>query len=181
MNSFYLIGLFCLIGVLQCYAVTHTITVNDNFYSPSSITINPGDTIHWTTTGSTSNQHNVYQTVSGNSLTALGGGFNSGAATNSFTFDNSFNTAGTFFYACVIHGNGMKGSIVVDSSTTAGTTSTTAKSTTATTKSTTVATTSNTAAATSTTAAVTTTTNAATTTSTTTTPVSYTHLTLPTN
>jgi plastocyanin len=81
---------------------THIVTVGDNFFSPSSLTIQVGDTVEWrNATGG--NQHNVI---------ANNGSFSSVTA-SSFTFSQTFNSAGTVNYHCSIHG-GMNGTITVE-------------------------------------------------------------------
>ena len=84
-------------------AATHMVTVGDNFFSPSSLTIQVGDTVQWNN-ASGGNAHNV---------TANNGSFASGTS-SSFTFSRTFNSAGTFGYQCTIH-SGMNGSITVQS------------------------------------------------------------------
>jgi len=81
---------------------THVVTVGDNFFSPSQLTIEVGDTVRWQNAAG-GNQHNV---ISSN------GAFASSPTASSFTFDVTFNQAGTFNYDCSIHA-GMAGTITV--------------------------------------------------------------------
>src|SRR5690242_9090756 len=83
-------------------AATTSVSVEDNKYVAASITINVGDTVHWTWAGA--NPHTV---------TANDSSFNSGAAQTSGTFDHTFSTAGTFTYFCQVHGQVMSGTVVV--------------------------------------------------------------------
>src|SRR3989338_3232734 len=124
------LGLFfyiCWALVCMSNAATQTITLEDNFYNPSTVSINVGDSVHWT--GTTANAHNIYQTVSASNLAAASGGFSSGSLKTTNDFTHTFGSAGTFFFACAAHGgSGMKGSVTVSGATT--TTTTTAAPTT---------------------------------------------------
>jgi plastocyanin len=81
---------------------THTVTVGDNFFNPSSLTIAVGDTVTWQN-ASGGMSHNV---------TANNGSFASTTAA-AFTFSHTFNAAGTFNYTCTVHGASMSGTITV--------------------------------------------------------------------
>lgn len=85
-------------------AVTHDVTVGDNFFSPSSLTIQVGDTVRWNN-ASGGNSHNV---------TANDGSFAS-VTSSSFTFTHTFNSTGSVPYHCTIHSSSMKGTITVQS------------------------------------------------------------------
>lgn len=91
-----------LIFAPSSWAATHIVTVGDNFFSPSSLTIEVGDTVEWRN-ASGGMSHNV---------TANNRSFESVTAT-SFTFSQTFNTAGTFNYLCTIHPDTMNGVITV--------------------------------------------------------------------
>jgi plastocyanin len=82
--------------------VTHTVTVSDNNFSPSQLTIQVGDTVRWVNAAG-GNQHNV---------TSTNGAFASSPTASSFTFEVTFNQAGTFNYFCTLHAN-MDGTITV--------------------------------------------------------------------
>ncbi|HMB60802.1 MAG TPA: CARDB domain-containing protein [Xanthomonadales bacterium] len=82
--------------------VTHEVTVGDNFFSPSSLTIQVGDTVRWVNAAG-GNNHNV---------TDNGGSFAS-QTSSSFTFSQTFNSAGTVNYRCTIHAGSMQGTITV--------------------------------------------------------------------
>jgi plastocyanin len=82
-------------------------------FSPSSVTIHVGDTVHW-----------VWKT-SDHSTTSVAGSavsWDSGVHNSGFTFDVTFQKAGTFNYYCKIHGfdngdgtaGGMAGSVIVE-------------------------------------------------------------------
>jgi plastocyanin len=83
-------------------AATADVSVQDNLYTPGTVTINVGDTVHWTWTGL--NSHTV---------TATDSSFDSGSPQTSGTFDHTFSTAGTFTYLCQVHGTAMSGTVVV--------------------------------------------------------------------
>ncbi len=106
-------------------AVAH-VSVGNNFFSPATTNIHPGDQVIWTWT-SGSQLHNV---VSASSPFAWlfpspGGGAgttanqdNSNLRDSPFAFTNTFNSAGSFPYECTDHVTlGMAGTITVASST----------------------------------------------------------------
>jgi len=80
------------------------VTVNDNFFTPSSVTIAAGDTVIWIWGGNAG--HNVAFTTSG-------------APADCPTYSSDgicirvFPTPGTYNYVCVYHG-GMTGSVTVN-------------------------------------------------------------------
>ena len=80
---------------------THYIDIQGYAFSPSSITINVGDTIVWT------NYDSASHTVTSND-----GTFDSGSISNGDTFSFTFTSAGTFNYYCAPHPN-MTGSVTV--------------------------------------------------------------------
>jgi plastocyanin len=81
---------------------THIVTVGDNFFSPSQLTINVGDTVRWVNAAG-GNQHNVR---------SMSSAWTPSQTSSSFTFEVIFNQAGTFNYECTIH-SGMTGTITV--------------------------------------------------------------------
>jgi len=95
------IGLLFL-GPTAFAQTTHVVTVGDNFFSPSNLTINVGDTVEWRNADG-GNPHNV---------TADDGSFESQTA-SSFTFSVTFNEAGSWPYTCTIHPASMTGVITV--------------------------------------------------------------------
>jgi len=92
-------------------AVTHDVTVGPgNTFSPAQLTIQAGDTVRWTNAGGI---HNVV---------ADGGAFGSGAPSgNSWVYDFTFPSAGSFPYYCGVHGApggaGMSGVVTVQGGT----------------------------------------------------------------
>jgi plastocyanin len=83
-----------------------TVSVQDDVFVPSSSSIQAGDTIVWHWDGS---DHNVTSTSHPEAWTAT-----ATVSSTTFTFTNTFNTAGTFPYECTIHADiGMLGTINV--------------------------------------------------------------------
>lgn len=85
------------------------VQVNDDSYSPKSVTIQPGDTVRWVLNGNT-----LVHTV-----TAKDGSFDSGAVftAKGAVYEHRFDAKGTFEYACKVHSNCclMRGSVLVGS------------------------------------------------------------------
>ncbi|HEY7213606.1 MAG TPA: Calx-beta domain-containing protein [Thermoanaerobaculia bacterium] len=90
-------------GVQAKVQITGTVTA----FSPSTITIDPGQPVCWTWSA-TYDSHNVK---------ADDGSFTSGEPATSGNFQKTFNTPGTYGFHCQVHGNpngsGMHGTIVV--------------------------------------------------------------------
>lgn len=72
-------------------AVTHEVQVGDNFFSPNDLTINVGDTVRWSYSGS--RMHDV-----------TADDFSWGSQTSSsFTYERTFNSVGEVLYHCTVH------------------------------------------------------------------------------
>jgi plastocyanin len=90
-----------------------TVQARDNFFQPSAVTINQGETVTWTNAGS--NPHNVRFDD---------GSFEEPAApsTSSWSVQRTFNAPGTFPYYCEAHGgpggSGMAGTVTVNAAAT---------------------------------------------------------------
>jgi plastocyanin len=82
-------------------AADTSVTIRDFEFSPSSITINVGDTVTWSNEGPTPH-----------SATAEDGSFDTGIFEEGQSRSHTFNEAGTFAYICTPHPN-MKGTVVV--------------------------------------------------------------------
>ena len=81
---------------------THDVTVGDNFFSPSNLTIQMGDTVRWTNAGG-GVPHDVTESdFAWASETA-----------SSFVFTRTFNSIEEVSYFCTIHPGPMQGSISV--------------------------------------------------------------------
>jgi plastocyanin len=92
-------------------AATVDVTVGPNFnlvFSPSSVTIHPGDQVRWTFSSS------GHSTTSG-SPGQPNGIWDSGIRNQGATFTQTFNSAGTFPYYCTPHGGccNMVGTVTV--------------------------------------------------------------------
>jgi plastocyanin len=75
--------------------------VNNNFFTPTSVSITAGETVVWTwSAGATT--HTV----------TFDDGQNSGEK-SSGTYSRTFAGAGTFPYHCLIHGTSMSGTVTV--------------------------------------------------------------------
>jgi plastocyanin len=106
-----------IVEALECRALLATVTVDViNFaFNPDPVTINVGDTVHWVWQG---DNHSV-TSVAGSAIS-----FDSGVHNTGFTFDETFNQAGTIVYYCKIHGvdngngtaGGMSSKVIVGSS-----------------------------------------------------------------
>ncbi len=103
--------LFGLSAAVGARAATFTVTVAPGgmqTFSPSVLTINVGDTVHWVWAGS------GHSTTSGNPCTS-NGLWDSGVQGTPFSFDFTFAAAGTYNYFCTPHClAGMTGTIIVN-------------------------------------------------------------------
>lgn len=87
------------------------VSIMDNFFSPSNITIPHGQAVQWTNMGGS---HTV--TSNPGSLAcspASGESFDSGLLPGGGTFSHTFNAPGTFAYHCEVHGCTMAGTVTV--------------------------------------------------------------------
>jgi plastocyanin len=79
-----------------------SVSIRDNSFSPSVITVRRGTQIRWTNNGA-----NVHNVTGDNNL------FSSGSIPAAGTFERVFNDEGAFAYRCTIHPN-MQGTILVE-------------------------------------------------------------------
>lgn len=115
-----LISIAVLIVASPLWGANHTVTVDDDFFSPADLTIEAGDSVTWTNQGN--NTHNVvaddgsFRCAQG--CDDMGGNGNPSAAAWSFTL--TFNDPGMIPYFCEVHGAaggiGMAGTITVEES-----------------------------------------------------------------
>jgi plastocyanin len=82
-------------------AASSSVAIRDFAFSPSSVTVDVGDTVTW------SNQDDAPHTATGD-----GGSFNTGTLDKGESGSHTFQSAGSFSYICAIHPN-MKGTVVV--------------------------------------------------------------------
>ncbi len=83
-------------GGSSARAATMDVSIKNNAFNPSTLTVNVGDTVHW------SNDDSTTHTVTSGTSPTPDGMFNSTLAPGA-TFDFTFTTAGTFNYFCMIH------------------------------------------------------------------------------
>jgi plastocyanin len=110
--------LFACLGLLaRARAATITVAATGGLqFSPRTVTVQVGDTIHWTGLGSGHNAGQSTGPADNNSTFGAGGDFFSGSTASGVpTYDFTFNSAGAFYYVCDNHaGADMKGLIVVE-------------------------------------------------------------------
>jgi plastocyanin len=93
---------------------THNVSVVNNAFNPSNITVNTGDKVIWT---NTEGNHNVNGTQATFPTNPESFGNSVGS---SWTYEYTFNTAGTYNYQCDPHvGFGMVGIVTVNLATNA--------------------------------------------------------------
>src|ERR1700704_6183496 len=99
-------------GVASGATVTVTVGNNCLCFSPSSVTIHPGDTVQWTWSSS---GHSSTSGTPGHP----NGIWDSGILNQGATFTHTFNSVGSFPYYCTPHGAccGMTGTVTVSSPT----------------------------------------------------------------
>lgn len=109
-SSVYAITFALLLLTTGAQATTHTVTVQDYFFTPSAMTVTVGDTIHWTWISG------VHTTTSG---TIPGGAASWDAMINSSSlfFNYAVTAAGTYNYDCSVHPGLMPGSFTATLST----------------------------------------------------------------
>jgi plastocyanin len=101
-----------------------TVRMEDNFFDPANITVEPGTTVTWVQSGSNPHTTTSYDGLWDSGM--IGGG---SGGTFSFTFDEP----GTYEYFCIPHeALGMVGSVTVTGGATASPTATATASPTAT-------------------------------------------------
>lgn len=90
---------FFLLGGSTAQAKSVSVTIDEMAFSPSTITIEAGDTVTWT------NADDVPHTVTGTA-------FDSGTIQPGGSYSRTFPTPGTFSYHCALH-TSMTGSVIV--------------------------------------------------------------------
>jgi plastocyanin len=73
-------------------ATVFDVSIGDNFFLPSSVTVFAGDQVKWTWVG-----------VNSHSTTSDAGLWDSGVGGNGMTYARTFSSAGSFPYHCTIH------------------------------------------------------------------------------
>ena len=90
---------------------TTSVTVKNNLFTPTDISVSPGATVTWTWDSCTDDGYGGPQTCIDHTVT-----FTDGVASglkSSGAYTRSFATAGTYPYHCAVHGTGMTGRVVV--------------------------------------------------------------------
>ena len=90
---------------ISAHAVTHNVSIGDNFFSPTNLTINVGDTVRWTYSGDRLHD-------------ATADDFSWASPTStSIDFSHTFNSVDVVPYHCTVHsspgGSSMNGTISV--------------------------------------------------------------------
>ncbi|HIE74046.1 MAG TPA: hypothetical protein EYQ06_07290, partial [Flavobacteriales bacterium] len=88
---------------------SYTINTIGSTFSPSSLTINVGDTVTWNNTGGSHNINATLATYPNNPE-----GFGNGVASAPWSFQWIFTMAGTYDYQCDPHAPGMSGVIIAN-------------------------------------------------------------------
>jgi plastocyanin len=103
-----ILSMLVLVGSATATTFNVDVAPGGLFFSPSSVTIQAGDTVKWTWKGS---GHSVTAGLPGHNT----GLFDSGVHNSGFTFSFTFSDAGTFDYHCTPHGAccGMIGKVTV--------------------------------------------------------------------
>jgi plastocyanin len=83
-------------------ATSKSVSIGDNFYTPTSVTVSVGDSVTWANNGQA--QH---------SATANDGSFDTGVFGPGNSRSQTFNRAGTFSYFCTVHGQSQSGTVRV--------------------------------------------------------------------
>lgn len=103
-------GWLCALGAVllavtvpTAHAASAGVSIQNFEFYPSSVTINPGESVTWT-------QKDV-----GTQHTVTGSGFDSGALSTNGTYTHMFNEPGTYSYHCSIH-QSMQGTVTVKGS-----------------------------------------------------------------
>jgi plastocyanin len=105
------VGGFDLFLAAPVYSATVEVTVDGIAFVPPDVTINAGDSVHWTEIAPF---HNVAE-VDDAAAMSWNGGFRSGGMGAVSEFTQTFNTPGMYFYICEPHVfAGMRGSIMVN-------------------------------------------------------------------
>jgi plastocyanin len=91
------------------------VTIGNNFFrsgqegsvNPAVVTITAGGTVTWTWGNNGSSPHNV-QSIGSPSFVS-----SSVQSATGSTYQVTFPTAGTYHYNCIVHGNSMTGTVIV--------------------------------------------------------------------
>jgi plastocyanin len=87
-------GVVCAVLAIPAFAATKTVRVDDDFFSPRTVTVKKNDTIRWRWVGE--NPHNVKSTSGPAKI-------NSGAPKVRDTYSKKMTRKGTYKVVCVVH------------------------------------------------------------------------------
>jgi len=94
-------------------ALMHTVSVQNNYFTPASMTVFPGDTVRWS--NSSAGFHNVVSCIAGQSGCELDAteSFHSGFPSTIWFFTHAFQQPGSNPYICEPHATQMIGEVIV--------------------------------------------------------------------
>lgn len=87
----------------------HTVTASGMVFTPSSLTINQGDTVLWDNVAGFHNVNGTQATYPSNPVS-----FGNSPAAAPWNYSFVFNTPGNYSYVCDVHGISMSGTIIVN-------------------------------------------------------------------
>jgi Plastocyanin len=90
-----------------------TVTVNDFYYGPSSVTIKKGGSVRWVWSSLNTYPHDVHLKKGPKGLKKRASYSTKTSAVTDAHFGKTFNTPGTYKYICTIHPTEMKLTVVV--------------------------------------------------------------------
>ena len=104
------------LAAVPAIAADHAVSIVDKSFDPKDITIAAGDTVTWTVTKSIGEPHSVTSGKVGDA--DAGSKFDSGITLkdDGQTFQQTFDTPGTYDYFCTVHSAEMTGVITVEAS-----------------------------------------------------------------
>jgi plastocyanin len=112
-TTFFKVVLFVFLGILTSVQLksqnSYTINTSGNTFSPSSLTINIGDTVNW---NNTAGFHNINANLV--DFPSNPEGFGNAVAGPGWSFQWIFSLPGTYNYQCDPHAPGMSGIVIVN-------------------------------------------------------------------
>ena len=102
------------LAAVPAIAADHPVSIVDKSFDPKDVTVSAGDTVTWTVTKSIGEAHSVTSGKVGDA--DAGSKFDSGITLtdNGQTFQQTFDTPGTYDYFCTVHPAEMTGVIMVE-------------------------------------------------------------------
>ena len=104
-RMFFVLAGIVLLSAGSSLAAVRMVEIDDDFYSPSVLTVNVGDTVRWTHIGTEGEPHTT---------TSKNGLWDSGPLMQGDTFEFQFMNTGSFRYTCFFHSEVVEGVIIVD-------------------------------------------------------------------